>query len=338
MRTVFSIIIILSLLFLSLAWVSSDNSKQIKFSHTFHVKESGIECTVCHYNAPKSNLASDNLIGDHESCKSCHEEQLGGNCAFCHVDPDNIQPIKNKEREFKFSHSLHIDKTIDCAACHRNVDAVTYITSANMPDMKNCIDCHEKKNITTECNVCHTDFSNLLPADHRNGDFKKDHKRQTRIGGLNAECSTCHSESFCMNCHAGIELQKFGSNRELSTDPMPRIQLKDSPAELKIQQVHELNYKFTHGIDAKSKRIDCYSCHEQSTFCAECHQTGGEINQMKIKPLNHSEPGFKTFGRGSDGGTHAKLAHRDIDYCASCHDVEGADPVCMMCHTEKIGD
>jgi hypothetical protein len=58
------------------------------------------------------------------------------------------------------------------------------------------------------------------------------------------------------------------------------------------------------------------------------------LGEISIK----CEPGFKLFTKGSGGGLHAKLAERDIEYCASCHDVEGADPVCMMCHTEKIGD
>ena len=91
-------------------------------------------------------------------------------------------------------------------------------------------------------------------------------------------------------------------------------------------------------VYARSRRLDCGSCHEQSAFCAECHQTAGGLNQGKVKPLNHSEPGFKLFTKGSGGGSHAKLAERDIEYCASCHDVEGADPTCMMCHTEKIGE
>jgi hypothetical protein len=337
MRVVNLIFIISLLLFLSLAWVSDDHEKQIKFSHTFHVKESGIECSTCHYNALNSKLSSDDLIGDHESCKSCHEEPLASNCIFCHIDPDNIQPMKNPEREIIFSHSQHTAKSIECTTCHRGLDEVKYASSANMPAMEDCMNCHTKKNVSKECSACHTDFAGLIPKNHREGEFRKDHKRQTRIGGMDTNCSMCHNESFCQNCHAGIELQRFGG-KELMTDPSTRTQLKDSPNELKLQQVHNLNFKFTHGIDAKSKKTDCYSCHEQSTFCAECHQSGGNINQMKIKPQNHSEPGFKLFTKGSGGGLHAKLAERDIEYCASCHDVEGADPVCMMCHTEKIGD
>ncbi|MBI5476788.1 MAG: hypothetical protein HY964_08650 [Ignavibacteriales bacterium] len=338
MKTIYISIIILSLLFLSLAWVNGDNSKQIKFSHTFHIEESLVECTVCHYKAATSVKSSDNLTGDHESCKTCHEDVLANNCSYCHLDPDNIQPLKQHPREIIFSHEKHTAKSIECTNCHRGLDEVKYASSDNMPSMDLCVTCHEKNNVSKDCNTCHTNLIGLIPKTHLEGEFKKDHKRQTRFGGVANNCSTCHDESFCQNCHAGIELKKYDSKKEYSTDPSARIQLKDSPKELKLQQVHELNYKFTHSIDARSKRIDCNSCHDQSTFCVECHQTSGNINQMKIKPLNHSEPGFKLFGKGSGGGTHAKLAHRDIEYCASCHDVEGADPVCMMCHTEKIGD
>lgn len=337
MRTITSIIILPPLLFLSLAWISEDQEKLIKFSHILHVKDNGVECSVCHYSAAGSKLSSDNLIGDHESCKSCHDEQGANNCNFCHFDPDNIEPIENPKRDIIFSHAQHTIKSIDCNTCHCGLDEVKYATPANMPVMGNCIQCHEKKNVSKECGTCHTNFTGLIPKDHREGNFIKDHKHQTRIGSMHVRCSMCHNESYCQNCHAGIELQRFGGNKDLMADPSTQIQLKDSPNEMKLQQVHNLNYRYTHGIDAKSRKADCYVCHEQTTFCVECHQSGGNINQLKIKPMNHNMAGFKLFTKGSGGGRHAQLAKRDIEYCVSCHDVEGADPTCMMCHSENGG-
>lgn len=326
------------ILFLSIAWIDGGHDKLIKFSHKFHVKESMVECTVCHYKAPSSTLSGDDLTGDHESCKTCHEEVLENNCNYCHVNPDDIRPIPNPERHLIFSHERHAAKSIECVSCHSGLEEALYASPANMPLMELCVDCHGKKQISNDCNACHTDLLKMIPKGHLEGEFRKDHKRQARIGGTDAGCSSCHEESYCQNCHAGIGLQKFGSGGDYLPDPAPRIQLKDSPKESKLQQVHDMNYRYTHAADARSRRLDCNSCHEQSAFCAECHQAGGGVNQMKIKPLNHSEPGFKLFTKGSGGGSHAKLAERDIEYCASCHDVEGADPTCMMCHTEKVGE
>lgn len=314
-----------------------DRSKLIKFTHKFHIQEAGAECEACHYAAKTSKLSSDNLLGDHQSCESCHEEKVSSECGFCHVDPENIVAIENPVRELTFSHENHTVKSIKCETCHEGLAQTVYATSANMPEMSTCTTCHTKTNISTECTACHTDFTGLIPKDHLGGNFKKDHKRLTRLGETNISCSTCHTENFCQDCHSGIELKGFSSYKDLMTEPSPRMPLKDSPRESKLRQVHELNYRFTHAIDARSKRLDCYSCHEQQTFCAECHQAGGNINQGKIRPKNHDETGFKTIGKMSGGGLHARLAKRDIESCMSCHDVEGADPVCMMCHTENGG-
>lgn len=51
-----------------------------------------------------------------------------------------------------------------------------------------------------------------------------------------------------------------------------------------------------------------------------------------IMPASHLLPGFFTFGAGTGGGEHAKLARRDIESCIACHDVQGADPTCTGCH------
>jgi hypothetical protein len=31
------------------------------------------------------------------------------------------------------------------------------------------------------------------------------------------------------------------------------------------------------------------------------------------------------------------MAHRDIESCISCHDVQGADPTCISCHLDNDG-
>lgn len=319
-------------------WQEEDHAKLLKFSHTLHVKDQGIACEDCHLTAAKSKLSSDNILGDHESCKSCHEEQLSSNCTFCHTSADNIQPIKVPEREVTFSHELHAtEQKIKCQTCHAGLDEAVAAGPKNMPAMTVCTDCHTARNVSTNCETCHTDFAALIPADHTQGDFKRDHKKRTRLGAQDVSCATCHTESFCQDCHTGIELHGFGAVRDLMTDPSPRTSVKDSPKQLRLQQVHDLNYRFTHGVDARSKLIDCSSCHDRQTFCATCHQAGGEITLEKIRPATHDLPGFTTIGKGSGGGRHAELARRDIESCASCHDVQGSDPTCMLCHTDNGG-
>jgi hypothetical protein len=312
-----------------------DHSKYLKFSHTLHVKDQGVACEDCHHDAKKSARSSDNILGDHESCKSCHEEKISSDCAFCHTHPDEIVPIPLPDRALIFSHELHISThSLKCETCHQELDTVTVASEENLPGMKLCIDCHGARRVSTNCESCHTDLAGLIPADHLAGDFKRDHSQRTRLGGVDVSCSMCHTESFCQDCHTGAELHGFKSTRDLMADPATRMPLRDTPRESKLQNVHDLNYRFTHSIDAKSRRTDCFACHEQQIFCTPCHEAGGNIDQKKIKPESHLAPGFTTIGKGSGGGRHAELARRDIETCISCHDVQGGDPTCMLCHTE----
>ena len=319
-------------------WREEDHSKYIKFSHTFHVKEQSIACVDCHTDVNASKLSSQNLLPNHDNCKTCHDEQMSSNCTYCHTTKDNILPIKRPERELVFSHELHAGKqNINCETCHAGMDTVTYATGRNMPSMMTCVGCHEQKKISTNCETCHRDFVALVPEDHLASDFRKEHKKLTRLGMKDVTCKTCHSENFCQDCHTGTELHGFSGIRDLKAEPSPATFFMDSPKQMKLQKVHGLNYRFTHGVEAKSKALDCASCHEQQTFCVTCHEAGGNINQLKFKPASHVAAGFTTIGKGSGGGRHAELARRDLESCASCHDVQGNDPTCLLCHTGNGG-
>lgn len=310
-----------------------DHSKYLKFSHKFHVDEQGIACEDCHNTVRASTSLSKKLLGDHASCQTCHEEQLTNDCAFCHTTPDDIVPIPHATPELIFSHEIHMAQNLKCQSCHTGIENVELGSSAPTPSMTSCMTCHTEQKISTNCETCHTNFASLVPDDHLVANFRRSHKELARIAMMDVSCAACHtSESFCQDCHSGAELMGFGLRRDLMTDPSVRSSVKDSPKQLRLQQVHGLNYRFTHGIDAKSRLYDCSSCHEQQSFCAACHQAGGNVTQSKFKPQNHV-PGFATLP-GTNGGPHAQLARRDIENCMTCHDVQGNDPTCFMCHTD----
>lgn len=306
----------------------------LKFSHKFHAAQGVDDCATCHPAAETSKFSSDNLSSTHQECSSCHEEQVDNTCGYCHADPENIQAIPTLAREVRFSHEQHTAmEDVECATCHKGVIDADVITAANMPDMATCNTCHNDRKASNTCESCHTDFVTLIPADHKMSDFRRNHRDVVRLGALNTTCQTCHTETFCQQCHQPTELKSF-QRRDLVSEPDGKRSTKDSPNQMTLQNVHELNYRFTHGIDAKSRRMECQSCHEVQTFCAECHSAGGNINQARFKPASHGLPGFTTLGAGSGGGLHAEEARRDIESCATCHDVEGRDPTCFTCHTE----
>jgi hypothetical protein len=306
---------------------------QLKFSHKFHIKDAAVDCAACHPTAATSKLSSDNLASTHDQCSTCHQDQMSNECGYCHRDPENVVARPVAERVVIFSHEAHLGmKDVECATCHKGLDETELSSAKNLPDMTTCNTCHNDRKASNLCETCHIDFVTLLPADHKQSDFLRTHRDEARLGALQTSCQTCHTESFCLQCHQGAGLKAF-LPQDLSVEPRSKTSTKDSPKRMILQNVHELNYRFTHGIDARSKQTECGSCHSTESFCAQCHLAGGNITQGTFKPKSHGVPGFTTIGRGTGGGVHAEEARRDIESCMSCHDVEGRDPTCMTCHT-----
>lgn len=304
----------------------------VKFNHLFHTTEVGLECKDCHTTAAKSNSSGDNLHPTHDQCQTCHQDQLTNTCGYCHLNPDNIEPRTVPVRELVFSHEQHLGmKGVECLTCHAGIEQDSTSAQTRLPAMEKCTTCHNGAKAPSYCESCHRNLAQLLPPDHLQSDFRRVHGEFVRLGGLNVDCSTCHSENFCQECHSPVELKQFGE-KGLSADPRPRTSPKDQPAQTTLQRVHDLNYRLTHGIDAQAKSADCATCHDTQQFCVTCHQSGGNIDQFKFKPPSHNVPGFVTIGKGTGGGLHAEEARRDMESCVGCHDVPGQDPVCMTCH------
>ena len=97
-----------------------------------------------------------------------------------------------------------------------------------------------------------------------------------------------------------------------------------------MKGAHDLNYRFTHAIDAKGKERECAVCHEPASFCTECHRP--ESDPAFFRPPWHggSDWGAIAGAVGSGGGRHAVLARRDMERCAACHDLQGEDDLAAI--------
>jgi c(7)-type cytochrome triheme protein len=316
----------------------SKESKRIKFSHQLHVKESGIACADCHSEAATSTKASDNLLAKMEACKNCHEDQLKSNCTYCHTSADSTSYAATSTpiRELIFSHQKHVDQKVECETCHTVLDKADASTGELVPAMATCATCHNDVKATSACEKCHTNFASLRPIEHNRTDFVREHKRLAHLG--DAKCGTCHTQESCIDCHNGSELVKVDlPGRDLMSQHSPRLLAINRGQGMRLAKVHDLNFKFTHGIAAKGKVMECQTCHSNKQFCSSCHEGGGNVNQGVFKPVSHAAAGFVTLGVGSGGGEHARLAKRDIESCAACHSAEGTDAVCMTCHIDVDG-
>lgn len=314
------------------------NDKVIKFSHKVHAELS--DCQSCHVKAAESTSLKDDFLPDHEQCGTCHDVEDTNNCNFCHYE-DKYEPLKQKKSELIFNHKFHIDQQkLDCKACHKGLEEVDYSFKAPMafPPMVTCYQCHDnQKDIATnECEACHISTANLRPESHMTVNFLKTHKFSANE--LDANCAMCHQTTMCEECHVASNVI---TETNLSNDfyaPYAPHNYVNGARQQKVTKVHDLNYRFTHGIDAKSGRFECQSCHQLETFCAECHNSkGDDFALADILPASHREHNFVMPGVGSGGGLHASEAKKDIESCASCHDTQGGDPTCVTCHLDSDG-
>ncbi|MEX0602218.1 MAG: cytochrome c3 family protein [Bacteroidota bacterium] len=316
-----------------------DRGSLIKFNHEFHVKDAGIACLDCHEAAGTSTRASDNLLSKKVNCQTCHEEQLSTDCTYCHTSDDvsTYVAFASPKRELIFSHAFHVtDRSMTCETCHTGIDASTAAGGSHLPPMASCNTCHNDVVATNICESCHTNFASLRPKEHDRTNFGREHKFLARMG--DETCMTCHTQESCQDCHVEAGLQTaMTRDFDLLSPRSPRLTANDRAQGMVLTKVHDLNFRFTHGIAAAGKSAECQTCHSAREFCSTCHAAGGNVNQLQFRPASHQQPRFVTIGLGSGGGLHAQLARRDIETCASCHDAQGADPTCVTCHADPDG-
>jgi hypothetical protein len=308
-------------------WVPAST---VRFSHEFHVgEEVELECAFCHV-AEESEYSDDRLLPTMAQCAECHDVKEQDECILCHLEMENLGKIAVPDREVIFSHKQHAEMEMDCSTCHTGLDRAVKTGGRHLPEMAVCSDCHEGEKAPFECESCHTELQSLRPVSHATG-WAHEHGRLVRTG--DQACAACHEESDCQECHEGanVSVSMPALGTQTSFAPQSR-----GDAGLIVKRNHDLNYRFTHAIDAKGKERECATCHEPATFCADCHRP--DSDDAFFKPPWHSGPDWGAIagGVGTGGGRHAQLAKRDMERCAACHDIQGDDPTCMLCHIDRL--
>jgi hypothetical protein len=319
---------------------TNDNSKIIKFDHRLHITDAGVKCEECHSTALKSVSSRDNLNPKHDNCSGCHDVKDDNNCSLCHFDKK--KKIKQTDWNLNFSHKYHIEtEKKECTSCHWGLDKVKYAkeTPASFPMMENCFACHDNQKATNFCDACHTNLTKLTPFDHKKPNFLNEHT--SNISGLTTEkknCMMCHSDNFCQACHSapGYEGNNTKVNFFAPYYTKENATRTDRTSLQKLTTIHNINQRYTHGLDARQKSFECKTCHDPVSFCSACHQNGGEL-VTGFKPQSHLQTNFTTIGVNTGGGLHSVLAKKDIESCQSCHETDGADPVCVTCHYDADG-
>jgi hypothetical protein len=182
------------------------------FSHKLHLKLKP-DCNTCHTGAANSTGVQDNLLPSKESCKPCHQDAnisappkvlISKFSHQQHLKLGNVAPavkaaVGSGTYLGKPNYVEQLDTKNACLACHRGVEASEAPSHDLLPQMADCLVCHNKIDVPYSCVTCHDKGQNLKPADHTN-DFVD---RHTTAKVAKVGCAVCHGRRFtCMGCHA----------------------------------------------------------------------------------------------------------------------------------------
>ncbi|MCH9687830.1 MAG: cytochrome c3 family protein [Deltaproteobacteria bacterium] len=312
--------------------VYPEQSIPLRFNHGQHLGL-GLDCSKCHTDVADSTRARDLNFPRGATCDECHGAQHPrpagepARCQLCHTDVDDQSRLKASVRaprpQLVFNHRLHIKAGSACEDCHGDMSQVRLATTLQLPREADCLSCHDGFQATDRCGACHPTESSgrlatraqddrvmpsLIPtarsgwgADHDLA-FVEDH---AGIAKANPQlCATCHSETFCTDCHAGA---------------------------LRPLRLHSGDYLTAHALDARARTQDCQSCHRTQTFCQGCHERLGFGNRTDGDFAVGGGLTFHPDGWSGPPGmaqTHAHAAQRNIAACASCH----TEDSCLACH------
>ncbi|HLL02966.1 MAG TPA: cytochrome c3 family protein [Myxococcaceae bacterium] len=334
----------LSLAVAGVAWAATGRERSLavypaqsiplRFDHAQHL-EAGADCATCHDSTRKSESTRDRNLPGHEECETCHDiaaAQKGettdppASCGVCHPGFDvtvRKEPAKVElpPANLLFSHKLHLDKKVECNACHGDFSKVTLATRNQLPKMANCFECHDGRVITNECKACHPaqpsgrlqlTFASGILRPMQGNPLGMDHgprfefNHGTRASVARQTCMKCHSDSYCQQCHDSLQ---------------------------KPLSVHPNDYITLHPVQARADSPRCESCHRAQSFCAACHErTGvGMDANPSLRPRNTKvHPDYATWVDILGPQHHGIAASRDMRSCTSCHREES----CTSCHSE----
>ncbi len=185
------------------------------FSHRVHLGLK-LECTRCHAAALTSTRLEDNLLPRQDVCLTCHKTATIGAPAATrlarfnhqlHLKLGNIAPviaaaIDHKHYLAKAGEAMRaqLDTSNACAACHRGLDVSDRPERSSLPQMADCLVCHNQIDPPDSCGFCHAKDANLKPATHTR-DFLDTHT-SGKLGLDVTTCAVCHGRHFhCLGCH-----------------------------------------------------------------------------------------------------------------------------------------
>lgn len=222
-----------------------------------------------------------------------------------------------------FPHVTHVeDMGLECMECHEEASTSDRLTTGLLPDMDQCLACHDGDTAPNECEVCHT-----------RGDDPASYTWQPTPGllfphrihaGKEVVCSRCHPDVAAFKALAPHVPPEMGRCMDCHSTPLTDAGCYDCHASLegKLPASHGPDWSRTHGLFAQGASDEgCAMCHQQSD-CESCHAQAQL--EKKVHPANYE---FLHAGDFMGFELECGTCHAMPQECQSCHLAKGVMPL-----------
>lgn len=118
----------------------------IVFDHRHHVRDDGIDCLYCHYEATRSRYAAPPPTS---VCMNCHSQVWQESTRLAPVraswfdgEPLRWRRVHQLPGFVYFDHSAHVNHGVGCSECHGRVDLMPAVHAVAPLTMEWCLGCH----------------------------------------------------------------------------------------------------------------------------------------------------------------------------------------------------
>jgi nitrate/TMAO reductase-like tetraheme cytochrome c subunit len=201
----------------------------------------------------------------------------------------------------KVRHQDFLEKGYKCAACHNTVAHGDNVPVQKFPTMDKCVICHDGREASAECNLCHaqtvTETRELRRELVKVAAEIPWHCRGCHAPQVEKKCMDCHGlemphspeflrgkharsaftqRSVCLKCH--VKEEAFCNKCHVYPSPHGSIAewtSQHGPAAKKISIVQVFL--------EDSQFVDCYLCHTRPNMCDACHVGQREVRTGEIR-------------------------------------------------------
>ncbi|MBI3981491.1 MAG: cytochrome c3 family protein [Gemmatimonadetes bacterium] len=129
------------------------------YRHDVHAGQYQMDCRYCHFAAEVSQHPG---LPTLSTCMGCHllagaqlpevqkvREAFGAGQAIEWIKVHDLPQF------VQFPHMRHVKANIACQDCHGPIETMPQVYQYSSLKMGWCLDCHEQRNASTDCTVCH---------------------------------------------------------------------------------------------------------------------------------------------------------------------------------------